>query len=96
MKFIWALVATLSALITFALVAANKSGEALAVMPGHIQDCAQLGGDNTASLVHATIKTQSNNYLVAVFQNCRVGIKVNVITRRGALYFNTVYEAEQA
>jgi len=94
MKFIWAFIATLILLITFAVVAATKSGEQLAVMPGQIQSCAQLGGDNSRSIIHATIKTRSNSYLVAVFQNCRAGTRVNVITRRGALYFNTVYVAE--
>lgn len=95
MKFIWAIVAILAILITFAIVAANSSGEPLEVIPGQIQSCTQLGSDNTESIVHATIKTESNQYLVAAFVNCSAGTRVKVIKRRGILYFNTVYDAEK-
>ncbi|GEM_PF-819384 len=79
-----------------AWIAARHNGEILSVARGEIQKCEYLGGGKSESLPHATIKTESGDYLVSKFAHCRAGIDVNVFVRRGMLYFNTRYSAEEA
>ncbi len=82
-------------LCLIAVFSFNKSGETLRVIKGDIQGCVYLGGGGAESIPHATIKTENDTYVTTIFQDCRAGTKVNVLVKRGILYFNTVYVAEK-
>lgn len=77
----------------FISLAIYKNGETVNVVEGRIQSCQQLSGGKE-NLTHARIKTNNNSYVVTAFDYCSPGKKVNVYTKRGALYFNTVFFAK--
>ena len=91
----WLISGTLLLLGFFAILSFNKNGEVLSVMSGEVQRCETLGGSQTESMSHATIKTDNGSYIIARLGSCSPGVKVSVLIRRGALYFNTVYAAEK-
>ena len=90
----WLITSLLLLLSCFALLSFNKNGEVLTSMTGEVQNCSALSGGNGNALAHATIKTQQGNYIIAALNNCKAGTTVTVFIKRGALYFNTVYAAE--
>jgi len=85
---------TLLLLCGFALLSFSHSGEILKTGEGTVYQCAQLSGANTTSLFHATIEDKSGAFIIASLKDCKPGAKVTVLIKRGALYFNTVYAAE--
>ncbi len=79
-------------------VCVSSNGETLKVIKGVTEKCVtlggSLGGDQTDSISHATIKTEAGAYIIAGISECKQGAAVNVFINRGALYFNSVYAAE--
>ena len=94
MKTQWLITSLLLLLGFFALLSFNKNGEILKRMAGQVQKCNALSGGNANALSHATIKTEQGNYIIATLNNCTSGAEVTVLIKRGALYFNTVYAAQ--
>lgn len=76
----------------YATLSYRSSGEVLRTMSGTVERCEQLGG--AAKLHHATLKAENGTYIIASLAECRPGMKVSILIKRGALYFNTVYAAE--
>lgn len=93
MKTQWLITSLFLLLSFFALLSFNKNGEILKSMAGQVQKCNALSGGNANALSHATIKTEQGNYIIAALNNCKPDSMVTVFIRRGALYFNTVYDA---
>lgn len=89
------ILATLVLLCLFATLSFTKNGEILEVITGGVQSCEVLGGSTVESLSHATIKTANGSYIISSLRNCSAGAKVNIFIKRGALYFNTIYVAEE-
>lgn len=88
------LLVALVLLCCYAALSFYKSGETLKTMTGKVEKCEVLGGA-ADSMFHATIKSASGSYIIANLRNCRPGSDVTILIKRGALYFNTVYAAEQ-
>ena len=93
MKFAYSLLAIAVLLIGYGTLAWQNSGEVLHTQAGVVKQCVRLGGADSARF-HATIKTDSGSYIIADLPDCRADRDVSVLTRRGALYFNTVYSAQ--
>ena len=93
MKFAYSLLAVALLLMGYGTLAYLKSGEVLHRQAGVVTQCVRLGGADSARF-HATIKTESGSYIIAELADCRADRAVSVLTRRGALYFNTVYSAQ--
>ncbi len=93
MKFAYSLLAVAVLLVGYGTLAYLKRGEVLHTQPGVVTQCVRLGGADS-SRFHATIKAASGSYLIAELADCRADREVSVLTRRGALYFNTVFNAE--
>ncbi len=95
--------AILLLLCFFAALSFFKSGEVIKTMAGKVQRCEVLGGGKVKSLsnteshaiFHATIKAKNGSYIIANLEDCRSGMDVNILIKRGALYFNTLYAAEK-
>ena len=87
---------TLALLCLFAALSFTKSGEVLAVMAGDVQKCEVLGGGTAEKLSHATIKSKNGSYIISSLRDCRPGAEVNIFIKRGALFFNTIYTADNA
>ncbi len=64
-------------------------------MGGVVEKCDYLGGSKTASISHATIKTDAGNYVISSMSGCSRGAKVKVYVNRGILFFNSRYAAEK-
>ncbi len=72
------------------------------MIKGVTEKCATLGGSlgvssgkgQAEAISHATIKTEAGAYIIAGISGCKQGAAVNVFINRGALYFNSVYSAE--
>ncbi len=96
----WIISGTALLLIAFIVLAIAKRGEVLQELTGEVQKCSVLGGTNKARLSnaisHATIKADDGRYLIASIKNCNPNIKVTIFIQRGALFFNTVYTAEES
>ena len=94
-KLSWMVFCTVLLLGAVTVLSTNERGETLTIIKGDIQGCEYLGGGDEP-IPHATIKTENDTYVTAIFPSCRIGMKVNVLVTRGMLYFNTVYVAEKA
>ena len=94
MKIQWLITSILLLLSFFAFLSFNKNGEIIKSMGGEVQKCTALSGGKPNPLSHATIKTRQGNYIIAALDNCKAGSTVTILIKRGALYFNTVYAAE--
>lgn len=70
-------------------------GEILREMNGVIQKCEVLASKVSDPISHATIKTESGNYIISSVPDCSEGVGVKVSVIRGLLYFNSVYVAEK-
>jgi hypothetical protein len=86
----------LALLCLFAALSFTKSGEVLEVMTGDVQKCEVLGGGTVKTLSHATIKSNNGSYIISSLRDCNPGAEVNIFIKRGALFFNTIYTAENA
>ena len=86
----------LALLCLFAGLSFTKSGEVLEVMRGDVQKCEILGGSALAELSHATIKSENGAYVISSLRDCNPGAEVNIFIKRGALFFNKIYTAENA
>lgn len=83
-------------LIAFTALSMSKRGETLQELSGEVKKCSVLGGgNNKAQLSHATIKVDDGRYIIASLKNCSPNRKVTVLIKRGELFFNTVYAAEE-
>ena len=80
--------------VFFAILSYTSKGEVLNRMKGEVQKCEVLGEESMGSLVHATIRSEQGNYIIANLDECSPGMEVNIIVKRGALYFNTVFATE--
>lgn len=78
----------------YAMLSFYKSGEVLSTMAGKVQRCEVLGGASE-SRYHATIQAENGSYLIASLKSCSQGMEVRILIKRGALYFNTLYAAEE-
>lgn len=94
LKLRWAILGTLLLLCFFAALSFNKSGETLATLKGEVTKCAVLSGATTQPIFHATIKDEKGNYVIASLKHCKPQAEVTILIKRGAVYFNTVYAAE--
>ena len=90
------IVGVLTLLCLFAALCFMKNGEVLEVMTGDVQKCEILGGSAVAQLAHATIKSENGVYVISSLRDCNPGAEVNILIKRGALFFNTIYAAENA
>jgi hypothetical protein len=79
-------------IVTFAI---SKNGETIGVIKGSVQVCKTLDGTTSDPKPHATIKVETGNYVTAILPDCTVGQNVNVLVKRGAFYFNSVFFAEK-
>ncbi|MEM9256753.1 MAG: hypothetical protein AAGA91_15000 [Pseudomonadota bacterium] len=89
------LLGVLALLAFFAVLSFSMRGEVLQSLQGEVQTCEILGEETPDSLVHATIRAENGSYLIADLDECRPGMLVRVVVKRGALFFNTVYGAER-
>lgn len=87
------LLAILLLLAGYAVLAYQSRGEVLHSQQGRVEQCVRLGGSGGVRF-HATIKAENGSYVIAELPDCRADSAVTVLTRRGALYFNTVYAAQ--
>jgi len=78
----------------YATACVIKNGERLDVIVGEVQQCDTLMGSTLKEMSHATIKTESGDYVIATLRNCAAGLTTEIYINRGALYFNTVYATE--
>jgi hypothetical protein len=88
----------LSAIVSCSLLvsyAASKNGETIQVIEGRVQSCEYLGGNKHDPKPHATIKTETGSYVTALLPNCKRGLDVNILVKRGVFYFNSVFFAEK-
>jgi len=86
----------LAPLCLFAVLCFTKRGDVLEVMQGDVQKCEVLGGGAAGKLSHATIKSKNGSYIISSLRDCNPGAEVNIMIKRGALFFNTIYAAENA
>lgn len=89
--FLFLAIFSCSLVITFAV---SKKGETIRVIEGSVQSCETLGGIKRDPKPHATIKTATGSYVTALLPNCKRGLDVNILVKRGAFYFNPVFFAE--
>lgn len=88
------IVGVLALLCLFAALSFTNSGEVLQVMSGDVQKCEVLGGSAVEKISHATIKSEDGSYIISSLRHCKPGATVNIFIKRGALFFNTLYAAE--
>jgi hypothetical protein len=89
---LWAII-----LIAFySLYQLNYSGKTLATYTGKIDSCIDIGGGRSGYTHHAYVNLQNGSKVKVLFYKCRKGRNVKVHEKRGILYFNTVYTAENA
>lgn len=92
----WVLFLAVCLIGFMAIFFSPRNEETLRVIKGEIQGCGYLDGGGEEPVLHATIKTEDNTYIKTAFQDCLSGKKVNVLVKRGMLYYNRVYVAEKA
>ena len=95
-KIRWLLLLAVLFLCFIIVFAINSNGEVLRVIKGDIHTCEYLGGGKAGSIPHATIKTEHGHYVTAGVDGCSPGKRVNILVKRGVLYFNTIYVAEKS
>ena len=94
LKLRWAILGALLLLSLFATLSFTKNGETLATLKGEVTICAVLSGATTEPIFHATIKDEKGNYVIASLKHCKPKAEVTILIQRGAVYFNTVYAAD--
>ena len=88
----YSLIGSMLILIAYGVLCYMKAGEVLQSQLGTIVRCEQLAGA-TDTVYHATVRTEHGQYLIAKLTDCQSSESINVLVKRGALFFNTVYEA---
>lgn len=81
-------------LVFYASLSYTSKGEILSTMKGEVQRCEVLGEKTANSLLHATIRSEKGDYIIAKLDDCSVGMEVVILVKRGVLYFNTVFSAQ--